>query len=290
MRATGWMLLLGLSAIACDMADEFDEGSGQEVEGKADEGARESGTIFFVHDNHRVCLTAPCPSYTLITPGAVRLEVARVEIDPEAGDAAALLTSGGALVHGALEDGSWTPGAKGPALVIHQVLAAAKPYLVARHDGGAAALYMVVNGEGQDHEVDRIDLAGYRPTDPEKTLATLVSGQWAARGFLARSDTGEGVLFVTGAAGAPIPCRVSASDIECVTAPCPMWAMESMEGEPLGDASSLELAYLQMPEEEVAAVEAALYAGGGPVIGWLAEGSWDAGGRGDVLLVVRLVE
>lgn len=292
MRATGLMLLFSLSALACDATDDFDDGSGEAVEGKADDGARDSGTIFFVYDNQRVCITAPCPSYTLITPGAVRLDVARLEIEPDAAEATALVADAGALVHGTFESGSWKPGAPGPGLVIDRVLEPAKPYLVARHDGGAAAPYAVVNAEGMDHHVDRIDLDGFLPgdSDDDQTLASLVSGQWAARGFLARSDTGEGVLFVTGAAGASIPCLVAASDIECVTAPCPIWEMASMDGEPLGNAARVELAYLQLPEDDEATIEGKLLASGGAVFGWLAEGSWDPGHRGDVLLVVRLLE
>src|SRR5678810_916084 len=139
MRATGWMLLVGLSARACDAVDDIDDGSGQEVEGKADDGARDSGTIFFVYDNHRVCITAPCPSYTLITPGAVRIDVARVTVDPQAAEAAPLLANGGALVHGAFQSGSWNRGDKGPGLAIDELLAPAKPYLVARHAGARSS-------------------------------------------------------------------------------------------------------------------------------------------------------
>jgi hypothetical protein len=277
------MLVLGLSALACDAMDDIEEGPGQDVAGKADDGGRESGTIFFVYDNHRVCIAAPCPSYTLITPGAVRFDVARVDIDPQAAEAAPLVADGGALVHGALENGSWSPGDKGPGIVIDELLEPARPYLVARHSGGAAAPYAVVNAEGMDHHVDRIDLDGFVPTDPEgeATLATLVAGAWAATGFLARSDTGEVTLFVTGEAGESIPCMVAASGIECVSGPCPIWKLTSMEGEPLGNAERVELGYLHLSDSDAAAEKDLLYQKGGAVFGWMSE---------DVLLVVRLLD
>jgi len=281
MRATGWMLLVGLSALACDAVDDIDDGSGREVEGKADDGARDSGTIFFVYDNHRVCITAPCPSYTLITPGAVSIDVARVTVDPQAAEAAPLLANGGALVHGAFENGGWNRGDKGPGLAIDELLAPAKPYLVARHAGGAAAPYAVVNAEGIDHHVDRIDLDGFVAADDDQDLATLIAGDWAAKGFLAQSDTGEVVLFATATAGVTAPCMVSASDIECVTDPCPVWKLTSMEGAPLGTASRVELGYLHLSEQDEANAEDRLFQTGGGVVGWRSE---------DVLLVVQLLD
>jgi hypothetical protein len=216
----------------------------------------------------------------------VSLEVARVAFEPGAEEAAPLLASGGVLVHGKLESGTWNPGDKGPGLTVDEALEEAKPYLVSRHSGDTGAPYAVVNADGLDHGVNRIDMEGFVPDDDECTLPTLVTGDWAAKGFLGHSDTGESVLFVTHEAGMTMPYRVAASGIECPTWPCPVWSLSSLEGEPLGTASRIELGYLHLSDKETAAIEQALFVKGGVVSGWLQQQV----DNDDVMLVVQLGE
>ena len=292
MRATGLILLVGAIALGCvgtdDAEDVADEVSG---DGKFDD-LRDDGTTFFVYDNGRVCVRAPCPSYTVITPGGARFDVARVEVERGAEAAAPLLASGGVLIAGALEDGSWDPGERGPAVRIARSLEPAKAYLVHRHAGAAAAPYAVVSAEAIDHQVDRVDLAGYVPADldVDQSLATLTTGQWATRGFLAHGDTGERVLYATLGTGVSVPLVARASGIECISEPCPVWSLESMDGASIGNASRLDLAWTHMADEEQQAIVDRLYSEGGEVYGWLAEGSWEESGRGDVLLVVSVID
>lgn len=289
-RATALVWMLGASALGCAGGGDAGDGEMSEVGGgKADDG-RDSGTVFFVHDNHRVCFAAPCPSYTVITPGAVRFDVARIELEAGAEAAVPLLAGGGALVAGQVETGSWEPGQRGPALRIAEVIEPARSYLVAQHVGGDAP-YALVSADGIDDGVHRIDLDGFVAADlgVSQTLDTLVAGQWAAAGFLARSDTGEVVFFATTGAGLSMPCLVAASEIECVREPCPVWRLAAMDGEPLGHAARVDLGYLQLPEGDADILLDRLFEAGGAVYGWLAEGSWQEG-AGDVLLVVRLLE
>ena len=294
MRATGFILLLGAISLGCvggGETDELDDDSAGGADGKFDS-FRDDGTMFFVHHNGRVCITAPCPSFTVITPGGARFEVARVLVERGAEAATPLLTTGGVLVEGGLENGSWQPGQAGPALRVKRPIEPAQAYLVHKHAGGAAAPFALVTMKGIDHDVDQIDLEGYVPADieAEQTLATLVTGQWATRGFLAHGDTGERVLHATLGVGVSTPCLVAASGIECVSAPCPVWSLESMEGAPLGNASRLELGWTHLPAPEQQAIVDRLFAEGGAVYGWLAEGSWEEAGTGDVLLVVSVLD
>lgn len=292
MRATGLVLLVGAMALGCVATDDGDEGRDEiRGDGKFDD-LRDDGTTFFVHANGRVCIAAPCPMYTVITPGGARFEVARVEVEPDAAPAASLVASGGVLVAGELEDGSWQPGEDGPALRIARSIEPAKAYLVHRHAGAAAAPYAVVSADAIDHNVDSVDLAGYVPADldVDQSLATLATGQWATRGFLAHGDTGERVLYATLGSGVSSSFVARASGIECVREPCPVWSLESMDGAPVGNASDLDLAWTHMADEEQQAIVDRLYATGGAVYGWLAEGSWEAPGRGDVLLVVSVLD
>ncbi len=292
MRATGLILLVGAMAFGCVGVDDAED-SGNQVsgDGKFDD-FRDDGTTFFVHDNGRVCFAAPCPSYTVITPGGARFDVARVEVEPEAEAATALLATGGVLVAGSLEDGSWNPGQEGPALHVARAIEPAKAYLVHRHAGAAGAPYAVVTPEAIDHHVDRVDLAGYVPADldVDQSLATLVTGQWATRGFFAHGDTGERVLYATRGTGASVSFVARASGIECVSEPCPVWSLESMEGAQMGNASRLDLGWTHLAAEEQEEIVDRLYAEGGAVYGWLAEGSWESPGRGDVLLVVSVLD
>ena len=86
-----------------------------------------------------------------------------------------------------------------------------------------------------------------------------------------------------------VPFVARASGIECISEPCPVWSLDSMDGEPMGNASRLDLAWTHMADEEQQAIVDRLYVEGGEVYGWLAEGSWESG-RGDVLLVVRVID
>ncbi len=291
MRATGLILMLGLTALGCAAGDPVDEEWSSSESGKAD-GLRESGTVFFVYDNHRVCVTAPCPMYTVITPGGVRFDVARLLTDDtvEARSALPYAADGGVLVNGAYVRGSWKQGRPGPAIRIETPIDPAQAYLVHRHASDAGAPYAVVTANEINHDVDRIDLEGYLPADIEceQNLATLEDGEWATRGFLARSDTGETTLFATTGVADSMTYAVRPSGIECVTWPCPEWSVESPDGVFLGYASRLELAYLHISDKDAAALEAKLRASGGSVYAWLAEDDWNPGAD-EVVVVVDLV-
>lgn len=281
--------MLGVAALGCATADDVDDSWGEsEAGGKAD-GFRDSGTVFFVYDNHRVCVTAPCPSYTVITPGAVRFDVARVTAERDGEAAVPLLATGGVLVNGAVEDGSWQPGEEGPGLRIEKVIEPAEGYLVARQPEDSVHPFALVGAGEIENGIDRIDLEGFVATDDgTQTLATLVTGEWAAKGFLGHDDTGERVFFVTASAGSSYPCAVVASGIQCVTDPCPLWRLESMDGQPLGYASAVDVGYLGLGDKESARILDQLFASGGDVVGWLTADSWEASG-GDVLLVVEVL-
>ena len=90
MRTTRLSILFVATALGCasPLVDDDDDEAG--VSSTA-ETLRDDGTTFFVYANHRICVTAPCPSYTVITPGGVRFEVARVIVDPGAERAHRLL-------------------------------------------------------------------------------------------------------------------------------------------------------------------------------------------------------
>ena len=142
-----------------------------------------------------------------------------------------------------------------------------------------------------NHEVQAIDLEGLVPTamDIPQEVETLVSGEWATRGFLTRSDTGETVLYASRAAGKTKAFYAVASGIECVTSPCPVWDIYTADGTPLGNAARLDLSFLLLPDADAAALHDKLFRSGGMVLGYFDRGSWSAG-PGPTLLVARILD
>jgi hypothetical protein len=283
-HSTSLSLIL-VAAVGCvgsppDDGDEYTVG--------AEDALREDGTTFFVYANERVCVTAPCPSYTVITPGGVRFDVARVKVEPGAERAKRLLHAGGLLVKGAVVNGSWLPGQAGPSLTIRRAGEAARDYLVAEHDEHHAYPYCTVATREVNHEVDTIDLEGLVPTnlDVPQEIETLVAGEWATKGFLTHSDTGETVFYASLAAAKTETFYVVSSGIECVTAPCPIWSVYAPDGTPLGNAARLDLSFMMLSDADTAALHDRLFHDGGFVLGYLDEGSWRAG-PGPTLLVAR---
>ena len=289
MRATGLSLFLAATALGCDgpLADDIDQAN---VEGTT-EAVRDDGTTFFVYANQRVCITAPCPVYTVITPGGVRFDVARVIVEPGAERANRLLDTGGLVTKGAIVNGTWLPGRRGPALRIWEAGEAARSYLVAEHPDDHEYPYCTVSTRNVNHEVDAVDLEGLVPTDLEcpQEVETLVAGEWATRGFLTRSDTGETVLYASRAAGETKAFYAVSSGIECVTSPCPIWSIYSSDGTPLGNAARLDLSFMLLSDAETAALHDKLFRSGGIVLGYLDQGSWYRG-PGPTLLVARLLD
>jgi hypothetical protein len=284
MRSTALPLFLVATALGCaDSSDDLDEATVD-----TDDAFREDGTTFFVYANQRICVTAPCPSYTVITPGGVRFDVARVIVEPGAERAKRLLDKGGLLIKGAVVSDSWLPGRPGPGLRISHAGEAARDYLVAEHDDHHAYPYCTVATREVDHEVDAVDLEGLVPTDLDvpQEIETLVAGQWATKGFLTHSDTGETVFYASRAAGETEAVYVVASGIECVTLPCPIWSLYSADGTPLGDAARLDLSFMMLSEADTAALHDRLFREGGLVLGYLDEASWRRG-PGPTLLVAR---
>ena len=290
MRATGLSLLLVATALGCDGPLPDGDLDGAEVDSTAGE-LRDDGTTFFVYDNQRVCFVAPCPSYTVITPGGVRFDVARVIVEPGAERAYRLLDSGGLVTKATVLDGSWLPGQRGPGLRIWQAGEAARSFLVAEHGDDHEYPYCTVATREVNHEVDAVDLDGLVPTrmDVPQEVDTLLAGEWATRGFLTRSDTGETVLYASRAAGKTRPFYAVASGIACVTSPCPIWDIYAADGTPLGNAARLDLSFLLLSDAETAALHDKLFRSGGVVRGYLDHGSWDRG-PGPTLLVARVLD
>ncbi len=291
MRSTGLCLLFAATAMACDGAAPYDDVGDPANVGSEADAIRDDGTTFFVYANQRVCVTAPCPSYTVITPGGVRFDVARVIVEPGAERAYRLLDTGGLLTKGAVLNGSWQPGRRGPGLRIWHAGEAARSYLVAEHPDGHEYPYCTVTTREVNHEVDAVDLEGLVPSDLDcpQEVDTLVTGEWAAKGFLTRSDTGETVLYASRAAGETAEFYAISSGIECVTLPCPVWSLYSADGRPLGNAARLDLSFMLLSDTDAAALHDTLFRKGGVVQGYLDEGSWYRG-PGPTLLVARLLD
>ena len=289
-RTTGLSILFVATALGCAtplVDDDEDEAS---VSSTA-ETLRDDGTTFFVYANRRVCVTAPCPSYTVITPGGVRFDVARVIVDPGAERAYRLLDTGGLVTRGAIVNGSWLPGRRGPALRIWRAGEAARSFLVAEHDDGHEYPYCSVATRAVNHEVDGVELDGLVPTDIDVPLEldTLLAGDWATKGFLTRSDTGETLLYTSQAAGRTRAFYAIASGIECVTLPCPVWSLYATDGTPLGNAARLDLSFMLLSDADTAARHDKLFRAGGIVLGYLDDGSWHRG-PGPTLLVARILD
>ncbi len=282
-RATGLSLVFVATVLGCD-GPVYDN----DVDSTSDE-LRDDGTTFFVYANQRVCITAPCPSYTVITPGGVRFDVARVIIEPGAERADRLLDAGGLLTRGSVLNGSWQPGQPGPGLRIWEARNAARNYLVAEHPDDHEYPYCTVATRQVNHEVDGVDLEGLVPTpmNVPQNVETLLAGQWATKGFLTRSDTGETVLYASRAAGKTRSFYAISSGIACVTQPCPVWDLYSADGKWLGNAARLDLSFLMLSDAETAAVQDKLFRTGGTVVGYLDQGSWYRG-PGPTLLVARI--
>lgn len=290
-RAPGLFLLFAATALGCDAPTSDDSVVDETNVDSAAEELRDDGRTFFVYANERVCITAPCPVYTVITPGGVRFDVARVIVEPGAERANRLLDRGGLLTKGEILNGSWLPGRRGPALRIWHAGEAARTYLVAEHPAGHEYPYCTVAAKDVNHEVEAVDLEGLVPTDMDcpQEVDTLVTGEWATKGFLTRSDTGETVLYASRAAGETTAFYAISSGIECVTYPCPIWALYSEGGAPLGNAARLDLSFMLLSEAETAAVHDKLFRSGGVVLGYLARGSWNRG-VGPTLLVARVLD
>jgi hypothetical protein len=299
MHRTGLPLLVVATALGCDGLASYDDGDQANVDPVTGAQAsvdstvaalRDDGTTFFVYDNQRVCVTAPCPSYTVITPGGVRFDVARVIVEPGAERADRLLRTGGLLTRGTILNGSWQPGRPGPGLSIRHAGEAARIHLVAEHPAGHDHPYCSVATREVNHEVDAVDLEGLVPApgmDCPQEVDTLVNGDWATKGFLTRSDTGETVLYASMAAGETEDFHAISSGIECVTLPCPIWALSTADGKPLGNAARLDLSFLLLSPAETAALEDKLFRSGGLVRGFLDRASWNQG-SGPTLLVAGL--
>lgn len=142
-----------------------------------------------------------------------------------------------------------------------------------------------------DHEIDTVDLEGLVAApdlDCPQDIENLVTGEWATKGFLAHGDTGENVLFATTAAGETEPYFAIASGIECVTLPCPIWALYSTDGKSVGYAARLDLSFLLLSPEETAALHDKLFRYGGTILGYLADATWKSG-PGPTLLGARVL-
>jgi hypothetical protein len=292
MRATGLSLLFVAAALGCDGPIPNDALVGDEPDvNSTAEDLRDDGRTFFVYANQRVCVTAPCPSHTVITPGGVRFDVAYVIVEPGAERAYRLLDRGGLVTRGEVLNGSWLPGTRGPGLRISEAGAAARNYLVAEHHDDEAYPYCTVATRDVNHEVDGVDLDGLVPTamNIPQDVDTLVAGEWATKGFLTRSDTGETVLYASRAAGKTRAFYVKSSGIACVTVPCPIWDVYTADGTGLGNAARLDLTFMLRSDAETAAVHDALFRKGGFVLGYLEQGSWYRG-PGPTLLVARLLD
>ena len=289
-------LLVVATALGCDgLAPYHDGDQASEAQANVDStvaALRDDGTTFFVYDNQRVCVIAPCPSYTVITPGGVRFDVARVIVEPGAERANRLLDTGGLVIRGTILNGSWEPGRRGPGLRIWRAGEAARVHLVAEHEDGHDHPYCSVATREVNHEVDAVDLEGLVPApgiECPQELDTLVAGDWATKGFVTRSDTGETVFFASMAAGETEAFHAVSSGIECVTQPCPIWALSSPDGKPLGNVARLDLSFLMLSPDETAALEYKLFRSGGSVRGYLDRASWSQG-SGPTLLVSRLLD
>ena len=125
--------------------------------------------------------------------------------------------------------------------------------------------------------------------DVPQEVETLFTGDWATKGFLTRSDTGETVLYGSKAAGKTRDLYVIASGIECVTLPCPIWALYTADGAPLGNAARLDLSFMLLSDAETAALHDKLLQSGGIVRGYINQASW-ARGSGPTLLVADLFD
>lgn len=290
MHATRLSLLFVATALGCGGPLPDDDVDESDVSTTVEE-LRDDGTTFFVYANQRVCVTAPCPSYTVITPGGVRFDVARVIVEPGAERAYRLLDRGGLLTTATVLNGSWIPGQRGPGLRIWQAREPARNYLVAEHSDGHEYPYCSVASRAVNHEVDAVDLDGLVPADigVEQDIDTLLAGEWATKGFLTRSDTGETVFYGSRAAGKTRTFYAVSSGIACVTEPCPVWDLYTADGTPLGNAARLDLSFLLLSDADAAALHDKLFRAGGTVSGYLDQGSWYRG-PGPTLLVARVLD
>lgn len=273
-------------AAAC-AAPEYTDDESVET-GKSDD-LREDGSTFFVYANGRLCVTTPCPVYTAITPGAVRFDVSEVNLARVGREVDEQIQNGGMLVRGQLDVGSWEPGGEGTLLAVEQGLAPAEQFFVWRGAASQEMEFAALTMTGETIQTHNLDLEGLRSGGKrEPTLAGLVAGDWATKGFIGRSDTGVVTLFATAVAGWSWPCTVFASGIECVTAPCPSWSMIDPEGVSLGNAASIEMGYMRLSPEREAQLRLHIATGAVDVYGWVLEGDWSPHQRGDVLFVLGL--
>ncbi len=280
-------IALGLAfAAACVSPDETSDAEG--LGGKYD-GAGSGSSTYFVYDNGIRCVTAPCPSYTAISQTGERIEVSEVELPFEATTSAIdSIAWGGVVAEGTLRHGSWMPGDVGTVLGIERIIGAAEQYLVLEIGRPPVERYRAIASDGTIVRLTDVDLTDLRaaPDEPLPTLDGLTRGRWATCGFVATNPAGQTLLFSTMRAGFAESAFIRPSGVACTRIPCPAWTVELHDGT-VEHAAQLDLSYLHMGATDEAALLDAMTAGA-LVTGWLHEGRWTAGGRGDTLFVVGL--
>jgi hypothetical protein len=248
-------LLLSAGCAADAMSDDV-PGAG----GKADSFL---ASELVVVANGTVCITAPCPSYTVMDAnGAV--SVAADVVLPEGVDqdaAFAALHDAGLRVTGAIDVGEWSHGQPGDVVLVQGVVAPvgrAAPF-----DNGIRCIaapcpsVTLLHETGEFEQVDDIDLSMVElPEDVLDAMqGDLYGGRLLIGGFVLPGGPRIGDRFVVTTAVGVIndDYRVDGG-IVCITTPCPSYIVSNSNGDPV-DVDDLDLEALELPADELARVE-----------------------------------
>ena len=250
----------------------------------------------FVFANGVVCITAPCPSFTVVTPDGASLPVADVVLPAGTDEQAqTALFNGGLVVEGVVEQGLWAPGGTGTVVRATAIVDEAQDFLVFRN--GIVCImapcpsFTAVSADGQATQISGLDLEAFAH-DPD-LFTQVLGGEIVVKGFIKRGtwaplQNGD-VLVVSKIAGATQEFQVQSSGIVCVVAPCPVWSVTNAAGVEQ-KAARVDLTALRLLGEEAEAEVLATLHAGATVRGFLSAGPWSPFATGDVLFVTEIVE
>lgn len=251
--------LFGLLLSAGCAADAMSDGEAG-VGGKADSFAASELVVVY---NGTVCITAPCPSFTVMDSAGEVSVVADV-VFPEGADldaAHAAMSDAGLRLAGAIDPGEWSPGQPGDVVLVHSVVAPighAAPF-----DNGTRCIvapcpsWTVLHETGAFQRVDEIDLSMLELVDDDM-MGELYAGRLLVGGFVLPGAPGFADRFVvTSHANVLNDDYDVQGGIVCITDPCPAYLASNSNGDPV-PLDDIDLAALQLSAEELARVERAI--------------------------------
>jgi|GEM_PF-6785669 len=247
-----------------------------------------------VFDLDLVCVTAPCPTYLLIDRLGFENYAASVTTADGQPLPAGTIPPEGLVVRGEFHPGDWTPGAPGSALSINESMGTPVEFLP--YDASAATASVGHDGSvnllSANHEnlwahSMELDLLGL-DAETEQTVADwLYRGRLVVTGWLTYDWWGGwSTLYVTGVREATQMYTVQPTGKQCVTDPCPYWAVSDMTRDNVTEVASIDFRVMGANEIDQRALLRDMEEGL-PFVALVLAGEWTPDATGAVMYITE---